>query len=196
MTLETIANRIKKALEIRNMRQADLASITGIGKSSISTYISGAYEPKQRNIYKISKALNVDEAWLMGYDVPMERKDKIVFGDELENILNELSAEFVISPQTLKSIFLGTDFSMIVPKDKLALSKDNLRIAFQNYFDLLKPNKDNLKTKSLSSAECQLLKNYRLLNKDGKLVAQDSIETLTYVPKYKKCDNCEELEKA
>lgn len=71
--METIANRIKQGLSIRNMKQADLVEKTKIGKSSISTYISGAYEPKQRNIYKIAKALGVNEAWLMGYDVPMER---------------------------------------------------------------------------------------------------------------------------
>lgn len=71
--METIANRIKQGLSIRNMKQADLVEKTKIGKSSISTYISGAYEPKQRNIYKIAKALDVNEAWLMGYDVPMER---------------------------------------------------------------------------------------------------------------------------
>ena len=49
--METISERIKKALSIRNMRQSDLVEKTGIGKSSISTYLSGAYEPKQRNIY-------------------------------------------------------------------------------------------------------------------------------------------------
>ena len=71
--MATIAERIKEALSIRNMRQTDLVEKTGIGKSSISTYLSGAYEPKQRNIYKIAKALNVNEAWLMGADVPIDR---------------------------------------------------------------------------------------------------------------------------
>jgi len=73
--LETIAKRIKEALKIRGLKQADLVEKTGIGKSSISTYISGAYEPKQRNIYKIAKALAVNEAWLMGQDVPMSRDE-------------------------------------------------------------------------------------------------------------------------
>lgn len=71
--MKSISERIREALEIRGMKQADLVKITGIGKSSISTYLSGAYEPKQRNIYKIARALNVNEAWLMGYDVSMER---------------------------------------------------------------------------------------------------------------------------
>ena len=66
--------RIKTGLKIRGMKQADLCQITKIPKSAISQYISGAFEPKQDRIYLISKALNVSEAWLMGYDVPMERE--------------------------------------------------------------------------------------------------------------------------
>lgn len=73
--VDTIANRIRTALEVRGMKQADLVEKTKIGKSSISTYLSGAYEPKQKNIYRIASALNVDEAWLMGFDVQMDRKN-------------------------------------------------------------------------------------------------------------------------
>lgn len=73
--MDTFSNRFHKALELRNMKQAEIVEITGIGKSSISTYLSGEYEPKQRNIYKIAKALNVSESWLMGYSDEMERQD-------------------------------------------------------------------------------------------------------------------------
>ena len=65
--------RIKLGLKLRGMKQADLCQVTKIPKSAISQYISGAFEPKQDRIYLISKALNVSEAWLMGYDVPMDR---------------------------------------------------------------------------------------------------------------------------
>lgn len=74
--MDTIARRLQMALDIRNMKQSDLVETTGIGKSSISTYLSGKYEPKQRNIYKMAKALNINEAWLVGEDVPMERDEK------------------------------------------------------------------------------------------------------------------------
>lgn len=56
------------------MKQSDLVRLTEIPKSAISQYISGAFEPKQDRIYLMAKALNVSEAWLMGLDVPMERK--------------------------------------------------------------------------------------------------------------------------
>lgn len=72
--MKTVAERIREAMDIRGMRQSDLVQATGIGKSSISTYLSGSYLPKQQNIYKIAQALDVNESWLMGYDVPMDRE--------------------------------------------------------------------------------------------------------------------------
>src|SRR5690554_664381 len=59
-------------MEIRGIRQVDLVEQTGIAKSAISAYVNGEYIPKQINTYRIAKALGVDEAWLMGKDVPME----------------------------------------------------------------------------------------------------------------------------
>ena len=70
----TFATRISLALKIRNMKQSELCRLTGIPKSAMSQYIRGAFEPKQDRIYLLAKALNVSEAWLMGYDVPMERE--------------------------------------------------------------------------------------------------------------------------
>ncbi len=65
-------DRIKEALEIRNMKQSELVEKTGIDKGQMSSYISGKYKPKQKNLHLMARVLSVDEAWLMGYDVPME----------------------------------------------------------------------------------------------------------------------------
>ena len=69
--IETCSQRIKSALELRRMKQADLCNLTKIPKSSLSLYLSGAYEPKQERLADMATALNVSEAWLRGYDVPM-----------------------------------------------------------------------------------------------------------------------------
>ena len=74
--VEACGQRIAKALKIRNMKQTDLCKYAKVPKSSLSLYLSGAYEPKQNRIYDMAKALGVNEAWLMGYDVPMEREEK------------------------------------------------------------------------------------------------------------------------
>lgn len=73
---ESISARIKKALRIKGMKQAELCKRANIPKSSLSQYLSGDFEPKQDRIYLISQALNVNEAWLMGFDVPMDRQTK------------------------------------------------------------------------------------------------------------------------
>ena len=84
---ETISVRIKKALAIKGMKQSELCKLANIPKSSLSQYLSGDFEPKQDRIYLIAKALNVSEAWLMGFDVPMERQVKKV--SPSESVLSE-----------------------------------------------------------------------------------------------------------
>lgn len=75
--MDSVASRLKKAMELREVTQSELVKKTGIGKSSISTYLSGEYIPKQKNTYKLAKALNINEAWLLGQDVEIERKDNV-----------------------------------------------------------------------------------------------------------------------
>lgn len=71
--MEDFSFRLKRALTIKNMKPIDLANKSGINKATISQYLSGKYKAKQDNIYILSKALDVNEAWLMGYDVSMDR---------------------------------------------------------------------------------------------------------------------------
>lgn len=70
----TCSDRIKITLSTRGMKQSELVKLTNIPKSAISQYISGTFEPKQDKIYLMAKALNVSAEWLMGLDVPMEKK--------------------------------------------------------------------------------------------------------------------------
>lgn len=70
--IESCGKRIEKALAIRNMKQSELCKLANIPKSSLCLYLKGAYAPKQDRILEMANVLNVSEAWLMGYDVPME----------------------------------------------------------------------------------------------------------------------------
>ena len=65
--------RIKKAMNLRGLTQADIVEKTNIKKSALSQYINGKITPRQNAIGELAKILNVSEPWLMGYDVPMER---------------------------------------------------------------------------------------------------------------------------
>lgn len=73
--IDTFANRLKYAIRIKDIKPIDLSKKTGISKTNISCYMSGKYEAKQDGIKLLSDALSVDPVWLMGYDVPMEKKE-------------------------------------------------------------------------------------------------------------------------
>lgn len=76
LPIESCSVRLLRAMKYRGIRQVDLVEKTKISKGAISQYLSGAYEPKQDNIMLLSRALSVDPVWLMGYDVPMEKKEE------------------------------------------------------------------------------------------------------------------------
>lgn len=73
---KSCSERLSQALSINNITQTELCKKTGIPKSAMSQYIKGNFEPKQDRIYLIAKALNISEAWLMGYDVSMQREER------------------------------------------------------------------------------------------------------------------------
>jgi len=70
--------RLLEAMKAKGISQAELCKRTGIGKSAMSQYMSGKFNPKQTRTYLIATALNVSIPWLMGADVPMEDNDETV----------------------------------------------------------------------------------------------------------------------
>ena len=83
----TCADRLKEVLYVKNMRPADLCRLAQISRSYLSHFLSGDFEPKQDKMHVIAKVLNISEAWLYGYDVPMERDENIPT-DETMNLTN------------------------------------------------------------------------------------------------------------
>ena len=72
MKKSDFASRLSQALETRGMKAADLSKKTKVAEGTISCYINGRYEAKQNRVQVFAEALDVNPAWLMGYDVPME----------------------------------------------------------------------------------------------------------------------------
>lgn len=62
----SFAKNLKKGMDERNMSQVELSALTGIGKSSISQYLSSKNEPKQKAVEKIADALECSVAYLNG----------------------------------------------------------------------------------------------------------------------------------
>ena len=68
-----LCDRLQEALTARGMKAADLSELTGVPKGAISYYLADKSRPKAPRTYILAKALDVNEAWLMGYDVAMDR---------------------------------------------------------------------------------------------------------------------------
>lgn len=83
-------NRIAEALNKRGMKAVDLVEKSGVKKSSLSSYISQRWQPKQKALFAMAKALDVSELWLAGYDVPMERPVEQIKMDELASLIHLL----------------------------------------------------------------------------------------------------------
>jgi len=78
------SDRLKQIMAERNMKQVDILNACQpyckkygimLGKSALSQYISGRVLPGQHKLSILGMALNVNEAWLMGYDVSSERSN-------------------------------------------------------------------------------------------------------------------------
>lgn len=72
----TFRERLKEAMNLRKMTQADLAKATGLSKGGISNYVLGRYEPKSEIINKLAIALKCSEKWLQGYEIRKETQNE------------------------------------------------------------------------------------------------------------------------
>lgn len=78
------AERLNQLMSERGIKQVDILDAckpycekygVKIDKSHLSQYVSGAVQPGQDKLSILGMALNVSEAWLMGYNVSRERDD-------------------------------------------------------------------------------------------------------------------------
>ena len=104
-------DRLRAALEIREKKAVDLSRDLKIPKSAISQYLSGHRIIKDsKRLFVIAEYLDVSEAWLMGFDVPMERIKK----DDTQKDIVERSE----MSESAKALI---DFAKSVPEDKADL---------------------------------------------------------------------------
>jgi transcriptional regulator with XRE-family HTH domain len=93
----TTADRLRQIMDERRLRQVDILRLCEpicakfnltLSKSDLSQFVHGKVTPGQWKISILARALNVSEAWLMGYDVSRERPPEFT-ADEVRNIINQ-----------------------------------------------------------------------------------------------------------
>ncbi len=167
MKKKNTASRLKEIMENRNLRQVDVLNLTRpycqeynvkMNKSDISQYCSGKTEPNQDKLFILGIALNVNEAWLMGYDVPMER--------------NEYEDPRIIERDTiLKNI-------------EKVLKVKNWSLFCDTYDDDYFIIKDAIGQTITSFYEYELIARYKSLQKKGKVTADLLVSSKSAFFKY------------
>lgn len=90
MLIDTFANRLKKIMDINNIKAIELSEKTGISKSQISHWMNGTYKAKQDSLTVLAEFFNVDEVWLMGFDVPMRSESNRLSEKEEQELFKNL----------------------------------------------------------------------------------------------------------
>lgn len=88
-----LRDRLSEALARKGWKAVDLVERTGVPKGAVSYYLSGKSKPKTDRLYIIAQALDVSEAWLLGYDVPMGRTDDQKKNDQLAKLIVKLRSD-------------------------------------------------------------------------------------------------------
>lgn len=124
MKKTSTADRLAEIMKERNLKQVDILRAAKpfcdkygvkLAKNDLSQYVNGKVEPGQEKLTILGLALNISEAWLMGFDVPMERETK----KEQPPISGELSLDGITETHRF---IINAVFKM--PEDRLqALAK-------------------------------------------------------------------------
>lgn len=120
MKISCTSERLRKIMRENGLRQVDVlqkaqpyCNMFGVklAKNDLSQYVNGKVDPGQEKLTILGLALNVNEAWLMGYDVPMERENQ----KEQPTVLDGLSLDNL---SDLQKIIISEIIKM--PEDRLA----------------------------------------------------------------------------
>lgn len=87
----SVSDRLKQVMKDKHLKQVDILKLCKpicekqtfgkenkkikISKSDLSQWISGLYEPSKPKLAVLSEALDVNPAWLLGYDVSKHYKN-------------------------------------------------------------------------------------------------------------------------
>lgn len=180
MKEENTSIRLRKLMDTRGLRQVDILNLAipycekydvKMNKSDISQYCSGKTEPNQDKLFVLGAALNVNEAWLMGYDVPMERRslnfpttpDDCPFNSALAKLRNN---DYNLTKEEHEAI-----------KEELPILAERAAKAFNGLHRKISDLYESERAR-------QLLGSFGLLNSAGQDKALEQVTLLTKIPEY------------
>ena len=123
MKKENAQIRLKRIMDDRGLRQVDILRMSEpwqkkldikISKNTLSQYINGISSPDNYKATLLAKTLGVNEAWLLGYDVPMN------------DVQNKTSKESPIIEKTITVLK-----NLEEPRQQIVLDTANIQLKEQ-----------------------------------------------------------------
>lgn len=166
MKSSNTAQRLSEYMAKNNLKQVDIIRraepycqlySVKLNKSDLSQYVSGKVEPGQDKLFVLARALNVPEAWLMGYDMPEEKPTPIDFDNKpIKNIED-------MSPEELNKYYKGKGISELLDpiselikefnENILDIQADNVRMLIYQYSTLNHEGKKELLKRAIELNE-------------------------------------------
>lgn len=206
----------------RGLKQVDILNLcipfcqnynVKMNKSDISQYVSGKVEPNQDKLFILGSALNVNEAWLMGFDVSAERSSEdqniIRFDTELEEALNIIknagySYSFSEDPDNDTITFKNKannivacmhDYELVniyeslqrkngIINAELLLCLDRDPEGYSKAYSIPRPGSAHYVFSDIDNRLTDIIYNYQKLNELGKEKAYEYVSDLAEQPKY------------
>ena len=100
--MQTPQERLQKIMKELNLKPVDVVRKAEpycnkygvkLTKVNMSYYLSGRNAPNQKKLFILALVLNVNEAWLLGYDVPQERGQSSIVKQSLNEIARNLGSD-------------------------------------------------------------------------------------------------------
>lgn len=140
-----LKDRLKYALEYRNMRPVDLCEKTEISQSTMSQYLSGYAEPKKARLAKIANALNVEPTWLMGIgDMGPKECDEWKLENERLNEHFNQSDNFRFLVNSIGWSIQGYSNEEGIDEYKLRKDSIEITVSADEYLELMNTSKNFL----------------------------------------------------
>ena len=108
----TTGQRIKEALEMRGMKKAELARRMEVERGTISNWCNDKYSPNDESTERLAEILNVNTAWLRGYNSVIDRSNQYDRTGLEERIEEAILISYRAADPTTQSIvrkILGID---------------------------------------------------------------------------------------
>ena len=196
--MNTIAERIKFAMKVKNKRQVEIVRDTGISKGAFSSYLSGQYNPKMDKLALIADSLAVDVKWLIGENVPMQTTP--TESDTIPQYVfyNKSCSEYLLDGSDDTYIGLMNEHCALIPRFYVLVNRSMnemhiLPLFFRKdssqFYEypsvLLTPNGHNTFTKDFDSIHMVLETSVIYYYGVDPVTCEPQITGLTYSPKEK-----------